>query len=294
VRKPNLYVPGLPTPGRCLVMGVVNVTPDSFSDGGEWFEPTDAITHGLRLTAQGADLVDVGGESTRPGAERPSEDEELRRVLPVVRELASAGVVVSIDTMRAEVARQALALGARMVNDVSGGKADPAMFGLVADAGVPMVIMHWRGHSDHMQEMTSYGDIVEDVIAELRPQIERAESAGIPAERIVIDPGLGFAKTAEHNWTLLTRLEHIVGQGYPVLVAASRKAFLGRLLADPTTGEDRPPDGRDAATAALSVLIALAGVWCVRVHEVPGSLDAVRVAAQWHAVAADARAGGVE
>lgn len=285
--KPNLYVPGLPTPNRCLVMGVVNVTPDSFSDGGEWFEPADAITQGLRLAAQGADLVDIGGESTRPGAERPTEEEELRRVLTVVAELASASVTVSIDTMRAEVARQALGLGARMVNDVSGGRSDPAMFEVVADAGVPMVIMHWRGHSDHMQEMASYDDVVADVISELRTQTERAESAGIPAERIVIDPGLGFAKTAEHNWTLLTRLADIVGQGYPVLVAASRKTFLGRLLADPTTGEDRPPGGRDAASAVLSAFIALSGAWCVRVHEVPGSLDAVRVAARWHGGAPD-------
>jgi dihydropteroate synthase len=264
-------------------MGVVNVTPDSFSDGGEWFEPADAITHGLRLAAQGADIVDVGGESTRPGAERPTEEEELRRIVPVVRELASAGVVVSIDTMRAEVARRALELGARMVNDVSGGRSDPAMFGVVADAGVPMVIMHWRGYGDRMQEMTSYRNVVEDVVSELQPQIDKAESAGIPTERIVVDPGLGFAKTGDHNWTLLTRLERIIGLGYPVLVAASRKTFLGRLLADPTTGDDRPPDGRDAATAALSGLIALSGAWSVRVHEVPSSLDAARVAARWGA-----------
>jgi dihydropteroate synthase len=264
-------------------MGVVNVTPDSFSDGGEWFEPADAITHGLRLAAQGADIVDVGGESTRPGAERPSEEEELRRIVPIVRELASAGVTVSIDTMRAEVARRALELGARVVNDVSGGRSDPAMFEAVADAGVPMVIMHWRGYGDRMQEMTSYRNVVEDVVSELQPQIDKAESAGIPTERIVVDPGLGFAKTGDHNWTLLTRLERIVGLGYPVLVAASRKAFLGRLLADPTTGDHRPPDGRDAATAALSGLIALSGAWCVRVHEVPSSLDAARVAARWGA-----------
>jgi dihydropteroate synthase len=279
--RPDRYVSGLPSPDRCLVMGVVNVTPDSFSDGGEWFEPADAITHGLRLAAQGADIVDIGGESTRPGAERPTQVEELRRVVPVVRELSSAGVTVSIDTMRAEVATRAIELGARMVNDVSGGKSDPAMFGVVAEAGLPMVIMHWRGHSDHMQKLTTYDDVVEDVIAELRPQIDRAQSAGIPGERIVIDPGLGFAKTADHNWTLLTRLDRIIGQGYPVLVAASRKTFLGRLLADPSTGEDRAPDGRDAATAVLSALIALQGAWCVRVHEVPGSLDAVRVAARW-------------
>jgi dihydropteroate synthase len=178
-----------------------------------------------------------------------------------------------------------------MVNDVSGGRSDPGMFGVVAEAGVPMVIMHWRGYGSRMQEMTSYGDVVEDVLSELRPQIEKAQSIGIPTERIVVDPGLGFAKTGEHNWTLLTRLERIVDLGYPVLVGASRKAFLGRLLADPATGEDRPPDGRDAATAVLSALIALSGAWCVRVHEVPSSLDAARLAAQWGMEAADDAAG---
>ncbi|MBD0292715.1 MAG: dihydropteroate synthase [Jiangellaceae bacterium] len=264
-------------------MGVVNVTPDSFSDGGLWFEPADAITHGLRLAAQGADVVDIGGESTRPGARRPPEEEELRRVLPVVRELAAAGVLVSVDTMRVSVASKALDAGARMVNDVSGGRADPAMFGLVADAGVPMVIMHWRGYSDHMQQQASYGDVVTDVWAELQQQLDAAAAAGVQVDRIAVDPGLGFAKNGDHNWTLLARLDELVAHGYPVLVAASRKSFLGRLLADPATGADRPPDGRDSATHVLSTLIALAGAWCVRVHQVPGSLDAVNVAARWGA-----------
>jgi dihydropteroate synthase len=281
--RPAAYVAGLPTPERCLVMGVVNVTPDSFSDGGRWFEPADAITQGLRLAAQGADLVDVGGESTRPGAQRPPVEEELRRVLPVIRELAAAGMRVSVDTMRAEVASQALDAGACMVNDVSGGRADPAMLGVVADAGVPVVLMHWRGHSDHMQELTTYGDVVQDVRNEIRPQLERALAAGVAKDLIAIDPGLGFAKTGDHNWTILRRLSEIVDLGYPVLVAASRKAFLGRLLTDPVTGQERPPDGRDAATTVLSAMIALAGAWCVRVHEVAGSLDAVRVAARWGA-----------
>ncbi|MGH8824150.1 MAG: dihydropteroate synthase [Jiangellaceae bacterium] len=262
-------------------MGVVNVTPDSFSDGGRWFEPGDAVTQGLRLAAQGADLVDVGGESTRPGAQRPSVEEELRRALPVVRELAAAGVTVSIDTMRAEVATQAIDHGASLVNDVSGGQADPGMLRVVADAGVPIVLMHWRGHSDHMQELATYTDVVHDVGRELLPRLDKAVEAGISRDRIALDPGLGFAKTGDHNWTLLARLGEIVDLGSPVLVAASRKAFLGRLLADPTTDEDRPPDGRDAATGVLSALIALAGAWCVRVHEVPGSLDAVRLAARW-------------
>lgn len=276
-----MYVDGLPTPDRCLVMGVVNVTPDSFSDGGRWFEPGDAVAHGLRLAAQGADLVDVGGESTRPGAERPPVDEELRRVIPVVRELAAAGVTVSIDTMRAAVAEQAIAAGAHLVNDVSGGRADPAMLRIVAQSDLPVILMHWRGHSADMDDRTNYADVTADVVAELRPQIEAAVTAGIEPSRIVLDPGLGFAKNGDHNWELLTRLRELIGLGYPVLVAASRKRFLGTLLADPVTGRERPPEARDAATAALSTLIALAGAWCVRVHEVPGSLDAVRVAARW-------------
>ncbi|MGH8774284.1 MAG: dihydropteroate synthase [Jiangellaceae bacterium] len=277
--RPAAYISGLPTPDRCLVMGVVNVTPDSFSDGGQWFEPADAITQGLRLAAEGADLVDVGGESTRPGAQRPTIEEELRRVLPVIDELAAAGVAVSVDTMRAEVATHALEHGARMINDVSGGRADPDMLGVVADAGVPVVLMHWRGHAAHMQDRTTYGDVVDDVVAELRPQLDRALGRGIPPDRIALDPGLGFAKTGDHNWTLLARLDEIVALGHPVLVAASRKSFLGRLLAD-DAGSERPPVGRDDATAALSTTIALSGAWCVRVHEVPSSLDAVKVAAR--------------
>jgi dihydropteroate synthase len=261
-------------------MGVVNVTPDSFSDGGLWFDADAAVKHGLRLVAQGADIVDVGGESTRPGAERPPVDEELRRVVPVIRELAGAGVTVSVDTMRAEVAEQALAAGAHLVNDVSGGLADPEILRVVAGAGVPIVLMHWRAHARHMQEHTDYADVVTDVVTELLPRVDAAVAAGVPADRIVIDPGLGFAKTWEHNWTILARLAEFVGTGHPVLVAASRKTFLGELLADPVPGERRAPAGRDAATAALSTTIALDGAWCVRVHDVPASLDAVRVAAR--------------
>jgi dihydropteroate synthase len=281
VGRPAAYVEGLPAPDRCLVMGVVNVTPDSFSDGGRWYEPGDAVAHGLRLAAQGADLVDVGGESTRPGAERPPIEEEMRRVIPVVRELAAAGVTVSIDTMRATVAEQAIAAGARLVNDVSGGRADEGMLRMVADSGLPVVLMHWRGHSADMERHASYADVTAEVLAELHPQVDAAVAAGIEPSRVIVDPGLGFAKTGGHNWTLLTRLAELTGLGYPVLVAASRKRFLGTLLADPVTGRERAPDARDAATVALSTLIALAGTWCVRVHEVPGSLDAVRVAARW-------------
>ena len=281
IGRPAAYVDGLPQPDRCLVMGVVNVTPDSFSDGGRWFEPADAINHGLRLAAQGADLVDVGGESTRPGAERPPVSEEIRRVMPVVRELVAAGVPVSIDTMRATVAAQAIEAGARLVNDVSGGRADPDMLRVVAESGLPVILMHWRGHSADMQGRAVYTDVTAEVVAELRPQIEAAIAAGIRDNQIIIDPGLGFAKTGEHNWTLLYRLGNLLELGFPVLVAASRKRFLGTLLADPASGRERPPDGRDAATAALSTLVALGGAWCVRVHDVPGSLDAVKVARRW-------------
>ncbi|WP_129665022.1 dihydropteroate synthase [Phytoactinopolyspora endophytica] len=261
-------------------MGVVNVTPDSFSDGGLWFDPKLAVDHGFRLAAEGADIVDVGGESTRPGAKRPPIEEELRRVVPVIRELAAAGLTVSVDTMRAEVAEQALKAGAHLVNDVSGGLADPDILRVVADAGVPVVLMHWRGHADHMQQHTTYTDVVTELMQELRPRVDAALAAGVDTDRIVIDPGLGFAKTWDHNWTILNRLREIVDAGYPVLVAASRKTFLGELLADPTTGERRPPAQRDAATAALTITSALDGAWCIRVHEVPANIDAVRVAAR--------------
>lgn len=276
--RPAAYIAELPQPDRCLVMGVVNVTPDSFSDGGLWFDADAAIHHGLRLSAQGADIIDVGGESTRPGAERPPVQEELRRVIPVIRELSAAGVTVSIDTMRAEVAERALEAGAHMVNDVSGGLAHPDILRVVAGTDVPVVLMHWRGHADHMQEHTAYDDVVTDMLAELRPRIDAAVTAGVDPARIIIDPGLGFAKTWEHNWTILARMPEIVDAGFPVLVAASRKTFLGELLADPHTRQRRPPAQRDAASAALTMTIALDSVWCVRVHEIPANLDAVRVA----------------
>lgn len=263
-------------------MGVVNVTPDSFSDGGQWFEADDAIRHGLDLAAQGgADIVDVGGESTRPGADRPSHAEESRRVLPVVRGLAEAGVTVSIDTMRASVAEAAIEAGARLINDVSGGRADSDMLRVAAASGHPIVLMHWRGHSADMQNRATYDDVTGTVLAELGPQVDAAIAAGVAGDRIIVDPGLGFAKTGEHNWTLLAELDRIVASGFPVLVAASRKRFIGTLLADPVTGVERPPDQRDAASAALSAMIAQSGVWCVRVHDVPPTLDAVRVAARW-------------
>jgi len=270
-------VPDLPQPGRTLVVGVVNVTPDSFSDGGEWFDLGAAITHGLDLLAEGADIIDVGGESTRPGATRPEVAEELRRVLPVIRELAAAGACVSIDTMRAAVAALAIAAGARLVNDVSGGKADDRMLHLVAESGVPYVCMHWRGHSEDMQSKASYADVVTEVIAELGQQLDEAVSAGVAADKLIIDPGFGFAKTGEHNWHLLQRLEEFDVLGRPMLAGVSRKAFLGVLLAD-SEGSPRPAKQRDDATTALTTVLALRGVWGVRVHSVRAGRDAIAVA----------------
>ncbi|GAA2742993.1 dihydropteroate synthase [Kitasatospora cinereorecta] len=278
-------LPGLPTLDRCAVMGVVNVTPDSFSDGGMWLDPAKAVAHGLDLTARGADLVDVGGESTRPGAQRVTEEEELRRVIPVVRELAAAGVTVSVDTMRAAVAEQAVAAGARLVNDVSGGLADPVMAEVVAATGAPFVVMHWRGQSADMDSLAVYGDVVADVVAELTDRMTALLAAGVKEEQLILDPGLGFAKTSEHNWALLGRLDALTALGRPVLVAASRKRFLGTLLANPETGELRPARQRDDATAAVSVLSARAGAWAVRVHDVAGTADAVRVVAAWQRAA---------
>ena len=266
--------------GRTLVMGVLNVTPDSFSDGGRFLEPGTAVAHGRALAADGADLVDVGGESTRPGATRPAEAEELARVLPVVRDLAAAGVAVSVDTMRAGVARAAVGAGAVLVNDVSGGLADPAMLDTVAELGVPVVLMHWRGHSTVMGSLAVYDDVVTEVVDALAARVAAARSAGVAADRIVLDPGLGFAKDAEHDWALLAGLDAVTALGHPVLVGGSRKRFLGALLTNPATGEVRPSAGRDDATTALTAVLAVRGVWGVRVHAVRPSADGVRVAAR--------------
>jgi dihydropteroate synthase len=283
---------GLPSEPRCLVMGVVNVTPDSFSDGGQWLGTEAAVTHGLDLAAQGADIVDVGGESTRPGAQRISAEEEVRRVLPVITELARAGVPVSVDTMRASVAELALEAGARLVNDVSGGLADPHMPRLVAKAAVPYVVMHWRGHSHDMNSRAIYGDVVAEVRDELRQRVDAVVAEGVDPAMIILDPGLGFSKLSEHNWQLLAALPEIARLGgprtFPVLVGASRKRFLGRLLAGPD-GTPRPFSGSDEATVATTALAAAAGAWCVRVHQVPANADAVRIAAAW---AAAMKAGG--
>ncbi|WP_069171941.1 dihydropteroate synthase [Streptomyces griseus] len=270
-------VRGLPEWDRCAVMGVVNVTPDSFSDGGHWFDTTAAIKHGLGLVAEGADLVDVGGESTRPGASRVDEAEELRRVIPVVRGLASEGVTLSVDTMRARVAEQAVAAGAALVNDVSGGLADPDMVRVVAASGVPFVVMHWRGFSESMNSRAVYDDVVADVVGELRARMDAVIDGGVAPEKLVIDPGLGFAKNAAQDLALIAHLPRLRDLGRPLLVAASRKRFLGHVLAGEGTAPP-PARERDAATAAVSALSAHAGAWAVRVHAVRPTADAVRVA----------------
>jgi dihydropteroate synthase len=244
------------------------VTPDSFSDGGEHDTVDTAIAFGLRLHAHGADVVDVGGESTRPGAQRVSREEEAGRVVPVVAALAQEGVRCSVDTMRASVAEAAVAAGASLVNDVSGGLADPEMLPVVAGLGVPYVAMHWRGHSADMQSRAVYADVVTEVCEELSQRLDACAAAGVSS--VVVDPGIGFAKTAEHNWALLQHVDRLQALG-PVLLGSSRKAFLGALL------DGRPPVERDAATTALTVVAAQAGCWGVRVHDVRGSADAVRV-----------------
>jgi dihydropteroate synthase len=287
--RPPRHVVGLPRRDRALVMGVLNVTPDSFSDGGRYLDPVRALEHGRRLVAEGADLVDVGGESTRPGAERPGVEEELRRVVPVVTALAREGVLVSVDTMRAVVAAEAVAAGALLVNDVSGGRADGDMLATVARLDVPYILMHWRAHSVEMQQHAEYGDVVADVVEELRLQLDAAVAAGVRADRIAVDPGIGFSKTADQNWDVLAGLARLHELDRPVLVATSRKRFLGTLLSD-APGELRPPDLRDDATTATSALAAAAGAWCIRTHTVRATLDAVRVAARWAAGAAVAHA----
>ncbi|MEV6501663.1 dihydropteroate synthase [Streptomyces prunicolor] len=270
-------VTGLPEWDRCAVMGVVNVTPDSFSDGGRFFDTTAAVKRGLDLVTEGADLVDVGGESTRPGASRVDEAEELKRVIPVVRGLASEGVTVSVDTMRASVAERALTAGAALVNDVSGGLADPAMIPVVAASDAPFVVMHWRGFLEGGNVKGVYEDVVTEVVDELHARVEAVLAGGVAPDRVVVDPGLGFSKDAEHDLVLLAHLDRLLALGHPLLVAASRKRFLGRVLAGPE-GAPPPARERDAATAAVSTLAAHAGAWAVRVHEVRATADAVRVA----------------
>jgi dihydropteroate synthase len=263
------------------VIGVVNVTDDSFSDGGRYLDADRAVEHGLALAAEGAAIIDVGGASTRPGAIRIDPQVETSRVVPVVKGLAAQGISVSIDTMHAGVARAALESGAQIVNDVSGGRADPAMAPLLVEAGVSWVLMHWRPVSaEDPHQVPHYRDVVAEVRAELLASVDDAVAAGVDPAKLVIDPGLGFAKTGQHNWALLHALPEFVATGVPVLVGASRKRFLGTLLAGPD-GAVRPPDGRETATAVISALAALHGAWGVRVHDVRASVDALKVVAAW-------------
>ncbi|WP_430335505.1 dihydropteroate synthase [Rhodococcus sp. ACT016] len=263
-------------------MGVLNVTADSFSDGGRFLDREVAVEHGLNLHRLGVDVVDVGGESTRPGAARVDPDIEAARVAPVIADLAAAGVTVSVDTMRASVAQAAIEAGVSIVNDVSGGRADPDMARVVADAGVPWILMHWRpaGGFVHAGGSTHYDDVVRDVRDELMVQVDAAVAAGVDPKALVLDPGLGFVKRPDHNWQLLHRLPELVELGFPVLIGASRKRFLGSLLAD-ADGTVRPPAGREVATAVISALAATHGAWGVRVHDAQASLDAIAVAGAW-------------
>ena len=262
--------------GRPIVMGVLNVTPDSFSDGGRYTDLGAAVAHAVRMHSDGAQLIDVGGESTRPGADRVDAPTEIARVVPVIRELAALGVPMSIDTYRASVAAEALRAGASVINDVSGGLADPDMARVAADAGCPWILMHWRGHAKRMRELATYSDVVAEVRAELTERISAALDAGVAADRIAIDPGLGFAKRPEHDWQLTARLAELLDLGFPLLFGASRKSYLGKLLSAPD-GTPRPISERDAATIATSVLAVAAGAWGVRVHEVRGTADALAV-----------------
>jgi dihydropteroate synthase len=259
-----------------LVMGVINVTPDSFSDGGSWFDAESAIAHGLELVEAGADILDVGGESTRPGAARVEPAEELRRVVPVVRELAARGIRVSVDTMRAATARAAVDAGAEIINDVSAGLADAAMVPTVAETGAVYVAMHWRGHSDRMDSLTEYADVAAEVRDELALRVEALVAAGVSGDRIILDPGLGFSKTGAQNWEVLGRLEVLGELGLPILIGASRKRFIGSLLPEGATMAER-----DLPTAVVSALSARAGAWGVRVHDVQATRRALDVVGAW-------------
>ncbi|MGF0245017.1 dihydropteroate synthase [Rhodococcus erythropolis] len=270
-------------PARMVVMGILNVTADSFSDGGQFLDRDAAIARGLELQRIGVDIVDVGGESTRPGATRVDPKLEADRIAPVIEELVAAGIRVSVDTMRASVAAAAIEAGAGIVNDVSGGRADPDMASVVADAGVPWILMHWRSAGDYVHRGSAdhYDDVVRDVRDELLSQVDLALKAGVDSSSIILDPGLGFAKNADHNWALLRALPEFNATGFPILVGASRKRFLGSLLSDPD-GNPRPPGGREIATAVVSALAAREGAWGVRVHDAQASLDAIAVVDAWN------------
>ena len=249
-----------------LVMGILNVTPDSFADGGLHFDEALAISHGLEMIEDGVDIIDIGGESTRPGADRVTAEEEQARVIPVIRALARQKTVISVDTMRASTAKLAVEAGATIVNDVSGGAADPEMFATVAALGCKYTLMHWRGHSKDMNSKAIYNDVVVDVIQEVTIQLDRALAAGIKRENIILDPGIGFAKDAEHNWEILNRIQEFVALGYPILIGHSRKRFLGGVS----------PDEREEATVQVTQSLVSKGIWGVRVHGVKANVKAIR------------------
>jgi len=265
-------------PERPLVFGILNVTPDSFSDGGRYADPAEAVRQGVLLAREGADWIDVGGESTRPGADRIPGDEEQRRILPVIAALTEQGLRVSVDTMSADTARAALDAGAGIVNDVSGGLADPRMAEVVAAAGVPFVVMHWRGHSADMASRAVYADVVAEVRDELAARVQALTQQGVAGDRIILDPGIGFAKDATHNWRVLAGLSALRELGHPILVGASRKRFLGAL---PSLSGTPDPAARDLPTAVVSALAALEGVWALRVHDVAGTAAALDIVDAW-------------
>lgn len=264
-----------------VLWGVLNVTPDSFSDGGLFLAPEEAVAHARELLAGGASVIDVGGESTRPGAPRVPVDEEQSRVVPVIGALVSEGITVSIDTMNAATAAAAIEAGVRYVNDVSGGLADPDMLDVIAQSSVDYVLMHWRGHSDQMDSLATYEDVVTEVCQELQERLEAAQEAGISADRIILDPGLGFAKTPQHNWALVAGLEELGALGQRVLVGASRKRFLGDIV-----GGEHAPSDRDGVSAVVSVLLAERGVWGLRVHNPLVHRQALDV---WHSVSKEGK-----
>ncbi len=276
-----------------IVMGVLNVTSDSFSDGGRYLDRDTAIARGLELRELGVDIVDVGGESTRPGAARVDPEIEAARVAPVIRALTAAGIATSVDTMRASVAEAAIEAGVTIINDVSGGRADPNMASVVASARLPWILMHWRptGEFVHAGGSTHYDDVVREVRDELLTQVDAALAAGVARENLILDPGLGFVKEPDHNWELLQRLSELTALGFPVLIGASRKRFLGSLLAAPD-GTVRSPDGREVATAVVSALAATHGAWGVRVHDVQASRDALAVVRAWQRGSAEGRHDG--
>ena len=260
---------------RTLVMGILNITPDSFADGGKYLSKADAISQGRRLIAEGADIIDVGGESTRPGANRVSEEEELARVIPVITELVKDGAIISVDTMRSAVATAAIKAGALYVNDVSGGLADEKMAKLIANnPKIQYIVMHWRGHSKDMQKQAVYTDVVKEVMDELDERVSLLLKSGVLAEQIILDPGIGFAKESDHNWKILQNIERLQLLGYPLLIGASRKRFLGELLNTSDT------DSREAATIALTTELARLKIWGVRTHTVKAHQDAISVIEQ--------------